>query len=70
MPFVPVEFVDLALRPWLDDRGCKRRDGKRCGCRIEMSVRARGVRAIPVPGVTAGPSSVRPAPRPGSTEAA
>ena len=51
---MPVEFVDLAVRPWLDDRGCRRRDGKRCGCRIELSLRARGVRAIPIP--TNGPA--------------
>ena len=59
LPFVPVEFVGLALRPWLDDRGCRQREGRRCGCRIEMSVRARGVRAIPVPAT--GPA--RPSPR-------
>jgi hypothetical protein len=69
MPFVPVEFVDLTVRPWLDDRGCRRRDGKRCGCRIEMSLRARGVRAIPIP-TTSGPDSARPAPRPESSNAA
>ena len=56
LPFVPVEFVDLTVRPWLNDRGCKPGQGKRCGCRVELSVRARGVRAA-----RAG----RPAPSPG-----
>jgi hypothetical protein len=45
LPFVPVEFVGLAVRPWLNDRGCKPGQGRRCGCRVELSVRARGVRA-------------------------
>jgi hypothetical protein len=53
MPFLPVEFVGLSVRPWLNDRGCKPGAGKRCGCRVELSVRARGVRAI---------SPARPAP--------
>jgi hypothetical protein len=44
LPFVPVEFVELSVRPWLNDRGCKPGQGKRCGCRVELSVRARGVR--------------------------
>jgi len=44
LPFVPVEFVALTVRPWLNDRGCKPGQGKRCGCRVELSVRARGVR--------------------------
>lgn len=71
MPFVPVEFLDLSMRPWLDDRGCRSRDGKRCGCRIEMSLRARGVRAIPIPAASApAPTPVRPGPRPDSSNAA
>lgn len=45
LPFVPVEFVQLTVRPWLNDRGCRPGQGKRCGCRVELSVRARGVRA-------------------------
>jgi hypothetical protein len=54
-PFVPVEFVGLSVRPWLDDRGCKQQPGRRCGCRVELSIRARGVRAI---------ASGRPSPSP------
>lgn len=47
LPFVPVEFVGLSVRPWLNDRGCKPDPKKRrCGCRVELSVRALGVRAI------------------------
>jgi hypothetical protein len=45
-PFVPVEFVGLSVRPWLDDRGCKPGGPRRCGCRVELSIRARGVRAV------------------------
>jgi hypothetical protein len=45
LPFVAVEFVGLTVRPWLNDRGCKPGQGRRCGCRVELSVRARGVRA-------------------------
>ena len=44
-PFVPVEFIGLSVRPWLDDRSCKQTPGRRCGCRVELSIRARGVRA-------------------------
>lgn len=46
LPFVPVEFANLTVRPWLNDRGCKPQTGRRCGCRVELSVRARGVRAV------------------------
>lgn len=46
MPFVAVEFVQMTARPWLNDRGCKPGQGRRCGCRVELSIRARGVRAI------------------------
>jgi hypothetical protein len=69
MPFVPVEFVGLAIRPWLDDRGCKPRDGKRCGCRVELSIRARGVRPV---GNSAGGGRPSPAvaPKAGQSDAA
>lgn len=69
MPFVPVEFLGLAVRPWLDDRGCKPRDGKRCGCRVELSMRARGVRAAGVPGLGGRPSPAA-APKAGQSDAA
>lgn len=45
LPFVPVEFFQLTVRPWLNDRGCKPGQGRRCGCRVELSVRARGISA-------------------------
>jgi hypothetical protein len=57
LPFVAVEFVGLTVRPWLNDRGCKPGQGRRCGCRVELSVRARGVRAA---------RPTRPAPMPAS----
>ena len=50
MPFVAVEFVGMTARPWMNDRGCKPGQGRRCGCRVELSIRARGVRAIGQPG--------------------
>jgi hypothetical protein len=53
MPFVAVEFVGLSVRPWLNDGRCKPGQGRRCGCRVELSIRARGVRAV---------SGSRPAP--------
>lgn len=49
MPFVAVEFVGLTVRPWLNDARCKPGQGRRCGCRVELSVRARGVRPITTP---------------------
>ena len=58
VPFVAVEFVELTVRPWLNDRGCKPEQGRRCGCRVELSVRARGVRGVR----PARPAPGRPAP--------
>jgi hypothetical protein len=49
MPFVAVEFVGLSVRPWLNDGRCKPGQGRRCGCRVELSIRARGVRPISAP---------------------
>ena len=31
MPFVAVEFVGMTARPWMNDRGCKPGQGRRCG---------------------------------------
>lgn len=49
MPFVAVEFVGLTVRPWLNDGRCKPGQGRRCGCRVELSIRSRGVRALATP---------------------
>ena len=59
LPFVPVEFVGLTVRPWLNDRGCKPGQGKRCGCRVELSVRAREVRAARAGRLAPAPSAHR-----------
>lgn len=68
LPFVPIEFVGLTVRPWLNDRACKpaQKPGQRqqrCGCKVELSVRARGVRAArmgrPAPAPAAGSAAHR-----------
>jgi hypothetical protein len=66
-PFIAVEFVGLTVRPWLNDRGCKPQPGRRCGCRVELSIRARGVRAVDVARPTPAPT---PEKRAGQNDAA